>query len=76
MGGPGKFPLNSAIVDGPTIEEAGPELEWHGGDLVGSSPLSVLPKRLFLGSTAANMLRVLGADAGGARDQLSAANLL
>jgi hypothetical protein len=36
----------------------------------------VLPQRLFLGSTAANMLRVLGADAGGARDQLSAANLL
>ena len=69
--------MNSAIVDGPTIEEARVrKLEWHDGDLVGSSPLTVLPKRLFLGSTAANMLRVLGADAGGARDQLSAANLL
>jgi len=36
----------------------------------------VLPQRLFLGSTAANMLRMLGADAGGARGELSAANLL
>jgi len=35
-------------------------LEWHDGDLimVGSSRLSA-PKRLFLGSTAAKMLRVL-----------------
>jgi len=43
--------------------------------MVGSSRLNV-PKRLFVGSTAENMLCLLGADAGGARDQLERANLL
>ena len=47
-------------LEGPTVEEAVNRLEWHDGDLimVGSSRLSA-PKRLFLGSTAAKMLRVL-----------------
>ncbi|MGZ5397853.1 MAG: universal stress protein, partial [Mycobacterium sp.] len=50
----------STIVDGRTVEEAVSKLEWHDGDLimVGSSRLSA-PKRLFLGSTSAKMLRVL-----------------
>jgi nucleotide-binding universal stress UspA family protein len=57
---PEGFPVGSTIVDGPTVEEAVSKLEWHDGDLimVGSSRLSA-PKRLFLGSTAAKMLRVL-----------------
>jgi hypothetical protein len=42
--------------------------------MVGSSRLNV-PKRPCVGSTAENMLCLLGADAGAARDQLSA-NLL
>ena len=48
------------VVDGPTVEEAVSKLDWRDGDLimVGSSRLSA-PKRLFLGSTAAKMLRVL-----------------
>ncbi len=54
------FPVTSTIVDGDTIEEAVGKLEWKDGDLimVGSSRLSA-PRRLFLGSTAAKMLRVL-----------------
>ena len=57
---PDGFPVTSTIVDGPTVEEAVSKLEWHDGDLimVGSSRLSA-PKRLFLGSTSAKMLRVL-----------------
>ena len=57
---PKGIPVTSTIVDGSTIEEAVGQLEWHDGDLimVGSSRLSA-PKRLFLGSTAAKMLRVL-----------------
>jgi nucleotide-binding universal stress UspA family protein len=57
---PEGFPVTSTIVDGTTVEEAVSRLEWHDGDLimVGSSRLSA-PKRLFLGSTAAKMLRVL-----------------
>jgi nucleotide-binding universal stress UspA family protein len=57
---PDGFPVTSTIVDGPTVEEAVSKLEWHDGDLimVGSSRLSA-PRRLFLGSTAAKMLRVL-----------------
>jgi nucleotide-binding universal stress UspA family protein len=57
---PEGFPVTSTIVDGPTVEEAVSKLEWHDGDLimVGSSRLSA-PRRLFLGSTAAKMLRVL-----------------
>lgn len=57
---PEGFPVTSTIVDGPTVEEAVRKLSWHDGDLimVGSSRLSA-PRRLFLGSTAAKMLRVL-----------------
>jgi nucleotide-binding universal stress UspA family protein len=57
---PEGFPVTSTIVEGATVEEAVGKLEWHDGDLimVGSSRLSA-PKRLFLGSTAAKMLRVL-----------------
>lgn len=57
---PEDFPVTSAIVDGRTVEEAVSKLQWRDGDviMVGSSRLSA-PKRLFLGSTAAKMLRVL-----------------
>jgi nucleotide-binding universal stress UspA family protein len=57
---PKGFPVTGSAVDGPTVEDAVRKLEWHDGDLimVGSSRLSA-PKRLFLGSTAAKMLRVL-----------------
>lgn len=57
---PEAIPVTSAIVDGPTVEDAVSKLDWRDGDLimVGSSRLSA-PKRLFLGSTAAKMLRVL-----------------
>jgi nucleotide-binding universal stress UspA family protein len=57
---PEDFPVTSMIVDGPTVEGAVAKLEWHDGDLimVGSSRLGA-PRRLFLGSTAAKMLRVL-----------------
>ncbi len=57
---PEGFPVTSTIVDGPTIEAAVDKLEWRDGDLivVGSSRLAP-PRRLFLGSTAAKMLRVL-----------------
>ncbi|MGV7903974.1 universal stress protein, partial [Mycobacterium kansasii] len=45
---------------GDTVEDAVNGLDWHPGDLimVGSSRLAA-PRRLFLGSTAAKMLRVL-----------------
>lgn len=54
---PEGFPVTA--VEGPTVEEAVRKLDWHDGDLImaGSSRLSA-PKRLFLGSTAAKMLRV------------------
>jgi nucleotide-binding universal stress UspA family protein len=57
---PESIPVTSTIVDGPTVEDAVSKLDWRDGDLimVGSSRLSA-PKRLFLGSTAAKMLRVL-----------------
>jgi nucleotide-binding universal stress UspA family protein len=57
---PEGFPVSGLIADGDSIEEAVNKLEWHDGDLimVGSSRLSA-PRRLFLGSTAAKMLRVL-----------------
>ena len=57
---PASFPVTSAVVDGPTVEAAVDKLEWHDGDLimVGSSRLAQR-RRLFLGSTAAKMLRVL-----------------
>ena len=52
--------MASTVVDGRTVEDAVSKLDWRDGDLimVGSSRLSA-PKRLFLGSTAAKMLRVL-----------------
>jgi nucleotide-binding universal stress UspA family protein len=57
---PQDFTVTATTVEGSTVEEAVRKLEWHDGDLimVGSSRLSA-PKRLFLGSTAAKMLRVL-----------------
>ena len=57
---PESIPVTSTVVDGPTVEDAVSKLDWRDGDLimVGSSRLSA-PKRLFLGSTAAKMLRVL-----------------
>jgi nucleotide-binding universal stress UspA family protein len=57
---PQDFPVSSTIVDGISVEAAVSKLEWQDGDLlmVGSSRLSA-PRRLFLGSTAAKMLRVL-----------------
>lgn len=57
---PEDFPVTSMIVEGRSIEDAVGKLDWRAGDLimVGSSRLSA-PKRLFLGSTAAKMLRVL-----------------
>ena len=74
---PEGFPVTSTIVDGRTVEEAVSKLEWHDGDLimVGSSRLSA-PKRLFLSSTAAKMLRVLEVPMIVVpRDQLSAGDL-
>ncbi|WP_123028223.1 universal stress protein [Mycolicibacterium stellerae] len=57
---PEAIPVTSTIVDGATVEDAVSKLDWRDGDMimVGSSRLSA-PKRLFLGSTAAKMLRVL-----------------
>ncbi len=57
---PEGFPVTSTTVEGETVEDAVRKLAWHDGDLimVGSSRLSA-PRRLFLGSTAAKMLRVL-----------------
>ncbi|MGE2717748.1 universal stress protein, partial [Mycolicibacterium litorale] len=57
---PEGIPVSSTIVEGHGVEEAVSKLQWHDGDLimVGSSRLSA-PRRLFLGSTAAKMLRVL-----------------
>lgn len=74
---PQGFPVTSTIVDGDTVEEAVGKLEWQDGDLimVGSSRLSA-PKRLFLGSTAAKMLRVLDVPMMVVpRDQLGASDL-
>lgn len=57
---PEGFPVDSTVAEGRSIEEAVSRLDWRDGDLimVGSSRLSA-PRRLFLGSTAAKMLRVL-----------------
>ena len=74
---PEGFPVAATAVEGPTVEEAVRKLQWHDGDLimVGSSRLSA-PKRLFLGSTAAKMLRVLEVPMMVVpRDQLGAADL-
>lgn len=57
---PPDFPVTSTVAEGPTVEAAVNKLDWHEGDIimVGSSRLAQ-PRRLFLGSTAAKMLRVL-----------------
>lgn len=57
---PATADVESVVVLGDSVEDAVNSLEWHPGDLimVGSSRLAA-PKRLFLGSTAAKMLRVL-----------------
>ncbi|MFW0796519.1 universal stress protein [Gordonia sp. CPCC 205515] len=57
---PEKTHISSVVAHGRSIEDAVGTVEWHAGDLimVGSSRLAA-PKRLFLGSTAAKMLRVL-----------------
>jgi nucleotide-binding universal stress UspA family protein len=57
---PETISVTSTVVDGATVEDAVSKLDWRDGDLimVGSSRLSA-PRRLFLGSTAAKMLRVL-----------------
>lgn len=57
---PEGFPVSVVVADGATVEAAVEKLDWRDGDLimVGSSRLAQ-PRRLFLGSTAAKMLRVL-----------------
>jgi nucleotide-binding universal stress UspA family protein len=57
---PEGFPVTATVVDGDSVEDAVAKLDWGDGDLimVGSSRLSA-PRRLFLGATAAKMLRVL-----------------
>ncbi|MUM15369.1 universal stress protein [Mycobacterium sp. CBMA271] len=57
---PKDFPVTSLVAEGPTVEAAVNKLDWREGDIimVGSSRLAQ-PRRLFLGSTAAKMLRVL-----------------
>jgi nucleotide-binding universal stress UspA family protein len=57
---PEGFPVSVVVADGETVEAAVEKLDWRDGDLimVGSSRLAQ-PRRLFLGSTAAKMLRVL-----------------
>jgi nucleotide-binding universal stress UspA family protein len=75
---PEGFPVTGTVVDGVTVEEAVAKLDWQDGDLimVGSSRLS-MPRRLFLGSTAAKMLRVLEVPIVMVpRDQLSEEELL
>ncbi len=75
---PEGFPITATVADASSVEEAVGRLEWHDGDLimVGSSRLSA-PRRLFLGSTAAKMLRVLDVPMIVVpRDQLSEEDLL
>ncbi|MFT3899645.1 MAG: universal stress protein [Gordonia sp. (in: high G+C Gram-positive bacteria)] len=57
---PADVEVTTSIAHGSTVEEAVEALEWHDGDLlmVGSSRLAA-PQRIFLGATAAKMLRVL-----------------
>jgi nucleotide-binding universal stress UspA family protein len=53
-------PVTAVVADGDTIETAVEWLDWEDGDLLmlGSSRLAP-PRRLFIGSTAARILRVL-----------------
>jgi nucleotide-binding universal stress UspA family protein len=57
---PEDFAVTAVVADGATIEAAVQELDWADGDLLilGSSRLAP-PRRLFIGSTAAKILRVL-----------------
>jgi len=57
---PEDVPTTSVVVTGTSVEDAANKLDWQDGDvlMVGSSRLAQ-PRRLFLGSTAAKMLRVL-----------------
>ncbi|MFC9790039.1 universal stress protein [Rhodococcus sp. NPDC127528] len=52
--------VESQVADGTSVESAVSKLEWTDGDvmMVGSSRLA-RPRHLFLGSTAAKMLRVV-----------------
>jgi nucleotide-binding universal stress UspA family protein len=52
--------VTAVVADGATVEEAVEGLDWEDGDLLmlGSSRLAP-PRRLFIGSTAARILRVL-----------------
>ena len=52
--------VQSRVAEGSGIEKAASSLDWHDGDvlMVGSSRLAQ-PHRLFLGSVAAKMLRVV-----------------
>jgi nucleotide-binding universal stress UspA family protein len=52
--------VTAVVADGETIEAAVEGLDWEDGDLLmfGSSRLAP-PRRLFIGSTAARILRVL-----------------
>lgn len=57
---PDNVPVSALVAEGTSVETAVNSLDWHDGDLimVGSSRLAQ-PRRLFLGSIAAKMLRVL-----------------
>lgn len=57
---PANLDATAVAATGATIEEAVQGLDWHDGEvvLVGSSRLAT-PRHLFLGSTAAKMLREL-----------------
>ncbi len=57
---PEGFSVTATVAEGSSVEDAVSRLPWHDGDviMVGSSRLAA-PRRLFLGSTAAKMLRVL-----------------
>lgn len=59
---PPDIAITTDIAEGSTIEAAIEKLEWQDGDviIVGSSRLAS-PRLLFLGSTAAKMLRVVPA---------------
>jgi nucleotide-binding universal stress UspA family protein len=52
--------VTAVVADGATVEEAVEGIDWEDGDLLmlGSSRLAP-PRRLFIGSTAARVLRVL-----------------
>ncbi len=57
---PVDFPVSSVLVEGDSITDAATRIEWGPGDVVvlGSSRLA-LPRRAFVGSSAAKMLRVV-----------------